>query len=385
MKTLIKGAKIVLYDRVLDGENLLIEDGIIAKITNDTPDADEVIALSGEWLVPGFVDLHCHGGDGYDLMDGGDASQRIAEYHLAHGTTSLSLTTLADRDEALSSALDAVATLMDSGELQNVVGVHLEGPWLAPSQAGAQKPESMHAPIEGELEELKMRYPFITRISAAPELDPEGIFAAEALSLGILPAIAHTDATFSDVEAAISHGYRLMTHLYSGMKGVERKNSFRIAGAVEAGLYFDDLFVEVIADGKHLPYELLRYIYKLKGSDRICLVTDAIRAAGLPDGSRTKIGSMKDGLDVVVEDGVAKLVGAESFAGSTAAFDRIYRTMREATGCDMVSLSRMASTTPAGLLGLSDRGEIKVGLRADLVVLTTDLKIKNVFLGGNKI
>ena len=172
---------------------------------------------------------------------------------------------------------------------------------------------------------------------------------------------------------------------YSGMRGVWRENSYRIAGAVEGALHFDELCVELIADGCHLPDELLRFVYKIKGSDNIALVTDAIRASGLPDGTKTRIGSIKSGLEVMVEDGVAKLVTGDSFAGSAATFDRLYRIMARATGAGMVELSRMASTTPASVMGLSDRGRIAVGLRADLIMMDSELKMKRVFLKGEPI
>ena len=176
-----------------------------------------------------------------------------------------------------------------------------------------------------------------------------------------------------------------MTHLYSGMNGVTRRNPFRIAGAVDAGLYFDDLFVEIIADGRHLPKELLRLIYKCKGADRICLITDAIRASGMPDGTQTVIGSLRNGLPVIVEDEVAKLLDRQSFAGSTATADRLYRTMAWAIGKDMVALSKMASLTPARVMGWEDRGEISVGKRADLLIVNENLNIKQVIYGGETI
>ena len=176
-----------------------------------------------------------------------------------------------------------------------------------------------------------------------------------------------------------------MTHLYSGMKGVTRKNAFRVAGAVEAGLYFDDLFGEIIADGRHLPLDLLRFIYKCKGADRICLITDAIRAAGLKNGERSVIGSLANGLPVIVEDEVAKLLDRQSFAGSTATGIRLYQTMASAIGKDMVALSNMASRTPARVMGWDDCGEIAVGKRADMLLLSEELEIKNIIYGGETV
>jgi N-acetylglucosamine-6-phosphate deacetylase len=222
-------------------------------------------------------------------------------------------------------------------------------------------------------------------VSAAPELEGGMDFGKTAKELAIVASVAHTDADFQTISKAKENGYTLMTHLYSGMKGVTRKNSFRIAGAVEAGLYFDDLFVEIIADGRHLPMELLQFIYKCKGADRICLITDAIRAGGMQNGSRTVIGSLKNGLPVIVEDDVAKLLDRQSFAGSTATADRVYQTMSQAIGKDMVALSKMASLTPARVMGFTDRGEIAVGKRADLLIVNENLNIKQVIYGGETI
>ena len=154
---------------------------------------------------------------------------------------------------------------------------------------------------------------------------------------------------------------------------------------MEAGLLFDELFVEVIADGRHLPFSLLQFIYKCKGADKICLITDATRAGGLPNGTQTVIGSLKNGLPVIVEDGVTKLLDRQSFAGSTATTDRLYRTMAEAIGKDMVALSKMASLTPARVMGWKNRGEIAKGKRADLIIMSEKLDVKQVILGGEKI
>ena len=385
MKTLIKNAKIVTATEILEGHNLLISDGIIDYIGEDYPTSDMEINADGALLLPGFVDLHCHGGGGLEFMDASvDEIDKIARFHLSHGTTSLLATTLASSDEELYSALDNLLEYLAEHD-SSIVGAHLEGPWFNPEECGAQNPECIRAPREGEICELRERYPFIKRISAAPEIDGCLELAREASSLGILVSAGHTAAEFSQIEEARTYGYKLMTHLYSGMRGVTRKNSFRVGGAVEAGLYFDDLYVEIIADGCHLPSELLRYIYKFKGSDRIALITDAIRAAGMPDGARTKIGSLKAGLDVIVEDGVAKLPSRQSFAGSAATADRLYNTMLSATGCGYVEASRMASLTPARLIGLFDRGEIAIGKRADLLIATEtdgEIKIDITILGG---
>lgn len=379
MRTAIKNAKIVTASEVLTGHVCAFSDGVINYIGKAPIEADEWIDAKGCYLIPGFIELHCHGGAGLEFMDASvQEIAKIADFHLSHGTTTLLATTLAASDAETKCALDSIAKYKQACPTTSIEGVHLEGPWLNPLQCGAQNVSHMKLPDATELTALKERYPFILRASAAPELTGGMEFGKCGKELGIVMSLAHTDADFDEAQQALENGYTLMTHLYSGMNGVTRKNAFRTAGTVEAGLYFDAYFVEIIADGKHLPENLLRYIYKLKGADRIALITDAIRACGLPEGTETVIGSRKNGLPVVVEDGVAKLLNRQSFAGSASSFDTIYKTMANAIGRDMVALSKMASLVPAKIMGWTDLGEIAIGKRADLLLLDEDLNIKKI-------
>ena len=386
MKTVIINANIVMANEMIENGVCVFENGMIEYVGTQVSNADCVIDAEHQYLIPGFIDLHCHGGNALEFMDASaEEMNEIARFHLLHGATTMLATTLAASDEETRRALCTFEEYQKRYPNGSLKGVHLEGPWLNPEQCGAQNVAYMKAPNKDELKDLKEKYPFILRMSAAPELEGGMDFGKTAKELGIVASAAHTDADFQTIAKAKENGYALMTHLYSGMKGITRKNSFRIAGAVEAGLYFDDLFVEIIADGRHLPMELLQFIYKCKGADRICLITDAIRAGGMANGSQTVIGSLKNGLPVIVEDDVAKLLDRQSFAGSTATADRLYQTMSQAIGKDMVALSKMASLTPARVMGWNDRGEIAVGKRADLLIVDKNLKIKQVITGGEKI
>ena len=386
MKTVIINANIVMASEMIENGVCVFENGMIEYVGTQVFNADCVIDAEHQYLIPGFIDLHCHGGNGLEFMDASaEEMNEIARFHLSHGTTTMLATTLAASDEETRRALCTFEKYQKRYPNGSLKGVHLEGHWLNPEQCGAQNVAYMKEPNKDELKDLKEKYPFILRVSAAPELEGGMKFGKTAKELGIVASAAHTDADFQTIAKAKENGYTLMTHLYSGMKGITRKNSFRIAGAVEAGLYFDDLFVEIIADGRHLPMELLQFIYKCKGADRICLITDAIRAGGMANGSQTVIGSLKNGLPVIVEDDVAKLLDRQSFAGSTATVDRLYQTMSQAIGKDMVALSKMASLTPARVMGWNDRGEIAVGKRADLLIVDRNLKIKQVITGGEKI
>jgi N-acetylglucosamine-6-phosphate deacetylase len=281
--------------------------------------------------------------------------------------------------------LEAFGKHKDKYQDTTLVGVFLEGPWLSPSQCGAQAVSCMKTPCGDEIKKLKEKYPYILRVGAAPELENGMEFGRACIDLGIIASVAHTNAVFSDIEEAVNNGYTVMTHLYSGMKGTERVNAYRIAGAIEAGLFFDELYAEIIADGKHLPPELLRFIYKCKGADRICLVTDACRAAGMPDGSTTRGIGRADSDAIIIEDGVAKMPDRKAFAGSASSYDRLYRTMAGAIGHDLIALSKMASLTPARVMGLTDRGEIAVGKRADMLIIDSKMNIKKIIFGGNEI
>lgn len=384
MKTAIINVNIVTTEEVISNGVCVFDNGRIEYVDTQKPNDAVVIDGKNRYLIPGFIDLHCHGGNGLEFMDASvEEMEEIAKFHLSHGTTTLLPTTLAANGEETERALRTFAKYQEKYPNGTLKGVHMEGPWLNPEQCGAQNVEHMKAAKKGELKDLKERYPFILRISAAPELEGGLELGKMAKKLGVVASVAHTDADFQEIVAAKENGYTLMTHLYSGMKGVTRKNAFRTAGAVEAGLYFDDLFVEIIADDRHLPIELLQFIYKCKGMDRICLITDAIRAAGMKNGEQTVIGSLQNGLPVVVEDEVAKLLDRQSFAGSTATADRLYRTMAKAIGKDMVALSKMLSTTPARVMGWTDRGEIAVGKRADMLLVNENLEIEKIILGGN--
>lgn len=387
MVTEIKNAKLVLPGKVLENGTIRFENGLITYIGESRLlPADKVIDADGCTVMAGFVDIHCHGGGGYDFMDATPKEMlKISRHHLLHGTTTLFATTMTDTYEAIEAALDNYSELYQQNELLTLEGVHLEGPWLSPAQCGAQSTEKMAKPDSKKLVSLKQKYPFIKRVSAAPEELGGAELGKTGASLGLNMSIGHSNADFDEVAEAIKNGYTVMTHFYSGMQGVYRKNAYRTAGAVEAGYYFDDLTVEIIADGKHLPKGLLQLIYKCKGADKICLITDAMRGAGSPDGTETVLGRMEDGVPCIVEDGVAKLYDRQSFAGSVATADRLVRTMNILAGIDLVDVSKMASATPARLMGLSDRGTLEIGKRADIVVLNKDLTIKNVIFKGETV
>ena len=385
IKTIIN-AKVVTTSDIKENHLVIINNGVIEEIGKNLLPKGEVIDACGSYLIPGFIDLHCHGGMELDFIDATKQEvEKIARLHLANGTTSLVATTLTASEEVTENCLKTVSAVIDQNPDGNLVGIHMEGPWFSPAEAGAQDPRFMKVPCAKDIERLKESYPHLLRVSVAPEVDDGFAFGKRANELGVVVSAGHTGADFDTITNAYENGYKLLTHFYSGMKGVFRKNAYRTAGAVEAGYYLDDMDVEIIADGKHLPKTLLKLIYKIKGADRVSLITDATRGCGLKNGAKSFIGEKNFAVPIVIEDDVAFMEDKQAFAGSTATFDRLYRTMADAIGKDMVSLSKMASTNPARILNLTDRGEIAQGKRADLIIMNENLQIQKILLKGKEI
>jgi len=292
-------------------------------------------------------------------------------------------TTLTSSKEALQQTLD----VYESARQQNTngaqfLGLHLEGPYLAMNQRGAQDPRYIRDPDPEEYKEVLSRSASIKRWSAAPELTGAIAFGKYLTSKGVLPAIAHTDAVYEQVQEAFENGYSLITHLYSAMSGVTRKNAYRYAGVIESAYIIDEMDVEIIADGIHLPPPLLKLVYKIKGADRTALITDAMRAAGMPEGESV-LGNLQNGLKVIVENGVAKLPDRSSFAGSVATTDRLVRTMVSMADVPLVDAVRMLTSTPARILNVSERkGALVAGKDADIVLFDADINIQMTIIKG---
>ncbi len=381
---LINGTILTPFRAIKSG-TVVIENGRILGIHEgnvEVSDATEIDA-KGQYIAPGFIDIHVHGGGGFDFMDGTEeAFLKIAELHAQYGTTSLVPTTLTAEKEDLLQTLDVYekATRQNT-KGANLLGIHLEGPYFALSQRGAQDPRYIRNPDPAEYEEILSHSSSIVRWSAAPELEGAIAFGQRLRQKGILAAIAHTDAFYDDVLAAYENGYSLVTHLYSAMSGVTRKNAFRYAGVIESAFLLD-LDVEIIGDGIHLPAPLLKLIYKIKGSDRTALITDAMRGAGMPEGEST-LGSLKNGLKVIIEDGVAKMPDRTSFAGSVATFDRLVRNMVNMADVSLLEAVRMASTTPARIMGVDNRkGSLAKGKDADIVIFDKDINVSLTMVEG---
>lgn len=358
--------------------------GIFPSGTIEMDSDVETIDVEGAYVAPGFIDMHLHGGGGADVMDGTpQAMTTVAECHAKGGATGIVPSTLTCSSKDLRNAIRAFdETPKTSAHGSKLLGLHLEGPYFADSQKGAQDPRYIKNPDQDDYMSVLDSTSSILRVSVAPELPGALDFGRELRRRGILASIGHTDATYDEVVAALEAGYTHVTHLYSGMSGVHRVRAYRVAGAIESALLLDDITVEVIADGKHLPASLLKLIVKCKGPDRIALCSDAVRAAGLPNGEYT-LGSLTDGQKAVVDEGVAWLPDRTAFAGSVARANQLVRNMIELADVSLADAVKMASLTPARILGLGRvKGSIDVGKDADLVVFDENIDVRMTIVEG---
>ncbi len=389
MKTLIRNGKVIFPNRISENSLIGIEDGKIILISDNANESefDEIIDANGLYVSPGFVDIHVHGGGGYSFMDGDvESFLGVAEAHAKFGTTSLLPTTLACTFEELKAALAAFDDSVKANTKgANLLGFNLEGPYFSLAQCGAQNPEYITPPKVEEYTEIAEANKNILIWCSAPELSGSPEFARYLKERGIVASIAHTNADYDEVLKGYEAGYSHVTHLYSGMTGVFRVNSFRHAGVVESAFLIDELTVEVIADGCHLPKALLQLIYKIKGADKIALVTDATNAAG-QDVTESILGSRKNGMKVIVEDGVAKLPDRQSFAGSVATTDRLVRTMTKLAEVKLVEAVKMASLTPARIIKMdTQKGSIAVGKDADIIFFDDNINVSRTIIGGKTV
>ena len=370
----------LITDRILEAD-LYVEHGKIAAITSEALPCDQVIDAEGAYVSPGFIDLHVHGGGGADFMDGGvEPILQAAKTHRKHGTTTIYPTTITAPMETVKRFFADVRTAAAQPDMPHIGGVHMEGPYIADSQAGAQDRRFITDPVPADYEELVAAADgILKRWAYAPERPGSEAFSAYIQQHGIVPAIGHSDAAYEDVMKAYECGVRNMTHFYSGMSGLTRRDGYRVLGTIETGYLLDDMNVEVIADGIHLPPELLRLIYKGKGKDRICLITDAMRGADMPEGD-SMIGPIGNGVPCIIEGGIAKMPDRTCFAGSVATTDRLVRTFHKMAGGDLVSCVQMVTKNPAAVMGLTNVGQLKVGYDADLLIFDEDINVGTVIL-----
>jgi len=390
-RIIIKNGKIIFPDEMKENLTLVCENGKISRIINPGEVVPEtgarVIDAQNRYVSSGFIDIHTHGGGGHDFMDGTvEAYLGAAETHAKHGTTALLPTTLTSTFEELMQTFSIYKQAVQKNTKgAKFLGLHLEGPYFAYNQRGAQDPKYLRNPEPEEYNKILAASDDIVRWSLAPELPGAFDFGKVLTAQNILTSIAHSDAIYEEVVDAWQAGFTHVTHLYSAMSTVSRRNAFRYAGVLEAAYLIDDMTVEIIADGVHLPKPLLQFVYKFKGPDKTALCTDSMRGAGMPDGESI-LGSLDKGQKVIIEDGVAKLPDRTAFAGSVATTDRLVRTMVDLAEVPLVEAVRMMTLTPARILKIDQqKGSVKEGKDADFVIFDDHIHVSHTILEGNVI
>lgn len=374
MKILTNG-KIISGGEITDGYDIIIDGEKITELKPTDQISGKKIDLGGNYIAPGFIELHCHGGGGYEFIDATPkAFKKVCEAHYAHGTRVMYPTISATDYDTMVRVLQTAREVKNSCILE-IPGVHLEGPYFALEMCGGQAPGIVRDINQEEYQSLLEEYSdIIARWDYAPEKDKDNTFLKDVISKDILAATAHSSAEYDDILRAFKNGNHLVTHLYSCTSTITRHQGFRHLGIVESAYLLDDMYVETIADGCHLPIELLKMIIKIKGTDRVCLITDALRPGGIGEDGR----EYRDcPVPFVIEDGVAKLLDRSAFAGSIATSDILLKTAVKA-GCSIADAVKMMTETPAAVMRLDTKGKIAAGYDASFTVFDKNLNIVDI-------
>ena len=385
VRTWIGNGRLVLPDRICEGGSVLIEGGRIAAVNEPAPQDAAIADASSGYILPGFIDLHVHGGGGTDFMDCDvEAICTAARAHCQHGTTALCPTTMTCPDEMLEQMircyLEAVKTPTGGAQL---LGLHLEGPFFSTKNKGAQPVGEQRIPTREFLERiLRLGEGHILRWDEAPELPNTDVFAQVMREQSVMASIAHTGAIADQANAAFDMGFSHITHFYSATTTGQKIDGIVYSGVNEATLLRDEITIELICDGRHIPKEHMLLAYRIKGPDKIALITDAMRAAGT-DVTHSILGAKEGGVPVVIKDDVAQLPDFSFYAGSVGTMDRALRVAHAQYGIPLVDVSRMLSLTPARLSRCADRkGSLEVGKDADVVVMDERFRVRSVYVCG---
>ena len=378
MLTQIINARILTPQGWLKDGSVLIRDHKILEVTNCdlAVIGAKLIDAKGMYIVPGGVEIHVHGGGGRDFMEGTEDAFRTAiKAHMQHGTTSIFPTLSSSTIPMIRAAAETTEKMMAEPD-SPVLGLHLEGHYFNMEMAGGQIPENIKNPDPEEYIPLLEETHCIKRWDAAPELPGAMQFGKYITAKGVLASVGHTQAEFEDIQTAYEAGYTHATHFYNAMPGFHKRKEYKYEGTVESVYLTDGMTVEVIADGIHLPATILKLVYKLKGVENTCLVTDALAYAA-------NEGNEPIDPRYIIEDGVCKMADHSALAGSLATMDVLVRTMVKKASIPLEDAVRMASETPARLIGVSDRkGALSKGKDADIVILDKELNVRCVWSMG---
>ena len=371
-------ARLILPDGICDGQEIVVADGKIAEIR--TRSNAEAIDLDGNYLAPGFIDLHIHGALGRDTMEASpEAFRTICDYHASGGTTSLLLTTVT---APISKIIDVLRAVRDAARpIKQIAGVHVEGPFISRARRGAQREEFIRDPDGESVDQLLEFADVIKRITLAPELPGALNLIDQLRERDIAASGGHSDASDEEARAGFIHGLRHVTHTFNGMSSARRRGVYRVAGLLEFALSEPEIMCELIADGHHVSSTLMTMLYRAKGPSGICLVTDATAGAGLSEGAHFFL----SGLDCVARDGVCLLADRSALAGSASRMIDLVRVVVNDVKIPLHEAVAMATANPADTLGSKTKGRLESGADADFVVLSPELKVLQTFVGGEVI
>jgi len=377
---IFRNARLIFADGIREGLEIVTQQGKIAEIRQQTnaPETD-VVDLAANYFAPGFVDLHVHGAVGRDTMEASEEAFRaICDFHASGGTTSLLLTTATAPLDAIVDVIKAVRNCRSS--IKQVVGVHVEGPFISKTKCGAQRAEFIQNPSPVAVQLLLGHADVIKRITIAPEL-PGALEAIERFhAREISVSGGHSNAWDDEARAALAQGMSSVTHTFNCMSSARRRGIHRVAGLLEFALGEPTVLCELIADGHHVSTTLMKMLYRAKRGAGICLVTDATAGAGLPNGSPFSL----FGKDCVVEDGVCLLADHSAMAGSASRMIDLVRTMVNDVEVPLHEAFAMATENPARAISLPTKGRLAIGTDADLIVLSPDLEVLRTFFGGEE-
>ena len=380
-EVILTNARLIFPDGIRDGLEVVAERGKIAAIRDQAPArSEDIVDLHGNYLAPGFIDLHVHGALGRDSMEAStEAFQAICDYHASGGTTSLLLTTATAPLDRITDVLNAVRDCRSS--VAPIAGVHVEGPFISKAKCGAQRVEFIQSPSRASVQQLLDYADVIKRITVAPELQGALEAIENFYTHGINISGGHSDAWDEEAREGFARGMRSATHTFNCMSSARRRGIYRVGGLLEFALSEPRIGCELIADGQHVSATLMKMLYRAKGPGGICLVTDATAGAGLPNGSQFSL----FGRDCIVEDGVCLLADRSALAGSASRMIDLVRTMIMKVNVPLHEAVRMATENPARAIGLETKGRLEVGADADLVVLSPELEVVRTLASGKEI
>jgi N-acetylglucosamine-6-phosphate deacetylase len=375
---ILTNGRLIFPERVADRLSLRIANGKIIEIgPTIRPNDEEVIDLAGNFLAPGFIDLHVHGAIGRDTMEGTtEAFRAICAYHAGGGTTSLLLTTVTAPIPEIVRVVDAIDHAR--GEIPQLRGAHVEGPFISREKHGAQREDFIVEPRPELVAQLLEKPNAIQRVTLAPEVPGACDLISHLTTKGIASSGGHSAAWDEEARAGFEHGMRQVTHTFNCMSSARRRGRERVAGLLEFALSEPEIFCELIADGRHVSATLARMLHRAKGTEGVCLATDAIAGAGLPNGTHFSL----FGTDCVVKEGACWLADGSALAGSASRMTDLVQWMIAQLGLPVHEAVRMATESPARAMGWKTKGRLEPGLDADLVVLSPDLKVLGTLCAG---